>query len=197
MWQRNPNSLQHLVALHLWPTYTVQTAILFDLNKYAKYMPTYPLLSPHTHTPPQHVPPLLTSGPLTGATTYFSPIASWNALGYSHVYKVSWSYFLDEGRSKGLTTAKNGEKIDTLHVPAIECTVCPRMKLSKFRRHIAQKVRIIWQYPFVEQNVVVFLTCVSNISKFIGQYIKSKRFKWHMYGTIFPTFAKCRSRVWF
>ena len=29
-------------------------------------------------------------------------------------------------------------------------TECPRMKLSKFWRHIAQKVRRIWQYPFVE-----------------------------------------------
>ena len=33
-------------------------------------------------------------------------------------------------------------------------TVCPRMKLSRFLRHISQKARRIWQYPFVEQNVV-------------------------------------------
>ena len=42
---------------------------------------------------------------------------------------------------------------------------CPRKKLSKFWRHIAQKVTRIWQYPFVEQDVTVFLTCVPNISK--------------------------------
>ena len=39
------------------------------------------------------------------------------------------------------------------------------MKLSKFWCYIAQKIRRIWQYPFVEQNVVVFWICVSNISK--------------------------------
>ena len=44
-------------------------------------------------------------------------------------------------------------------------TVCPRVKLLRFRHHIAQKVTRIWQYPFVEQNLVVFLTCVPNISK--------------------------------
>ena len=42
-------------------------------------------------------------------------------------------------------------------------TVCPRKKLSKFWRHVAQKVTRIWQYPFVEQNVVIFLICVRNM----------------------------------
>ena len=31
-----------------------------------------------------------------------------------------------------------------------QATVCPRKKLSKFWRHIAQKVTGIWQYPFAE-----------------------------------------------
>ena len=37
-------------------------------------------------------------------------------------------------------------------------TVCPRKKLSKFWRHIAQKVGRIWQYPFVEQMLYVYGT---------------------------------------
>ena len=59
---------------------------------------------------------------------------------------------------------KNG--VNTHHVIKLGCdehvlkmspsTVCPRIKLSKFWRHIAEKVRRIWQYPFAEQNVVVF-----------------------------------------
>ena len=68
--------------------------------------------------------------------------------------------------------------------------LCPRMKLSKFWRHFIQTVRQIWQYPFLAQNVVVFLTCfVFQISaKFIDhdlKHVKYKRLKWHMYGTIF------------
>ena len=74
-------------------------------------------------------------------------------------------------------------------------TVCPRMKLSKFWHHIAQKATSIWQNLFVEPNVVVFLTCVPNIRKFIAHYMKYKRLKWHMYGIIFPTFAKCLSHA--
>ena len=41
----------------------------------------------------------------------------------------------------------------------------PEWSYHNFWHHIAQKVRRIWQYPFVEQNVLVFLTCVPNISK--------------------------------
>ena len=44
-------------------------------------------------------------------------------------------------------------------------TVCPRKKLSKIWRHVAQQVTRIWQYPLVEQNVIVFLTFVSNFRK--------------------------------
>ena len=65
-------------------------------------------------------------------------------------------------------------------------TVCPRIKLSKFWRYIARKVRKTWQYSFAEQSLVVFLTCVPNISKFIYHYIKYKLLKGHIYGTIFP-----------
>ena len=43
---------------------------------------------------------------------------------------------------------------------------------------------------------VCWTKCSSKISeKFIDHYIKYKRLKWYMYGTIFPTFAKCRSHV--
>ena len=75
------------------------------------------------------------------------------------------------------------------------CTDSPRKKLSKFWRHVAQKVTSIWQYPFVEQNAVAFRLVFQVSEKFINHYIKYKRLKWHMYGTIFPTFAKCRSHA--
>ena len=75
-------------------------------------------------------------------------------------------------------------------------TVCPRKKLSKFWRHFALKVTRIWQYQLVEQNAVVFWIVFQISEKLIDQYIKYKRLKWHMYGTIFPTFAKCRSHTW-
>ena len=38
---------------------------------------------------------------------------------------------------------------------------------------------------FAEQNVVVFLTCVPNISNINFHYIKYKHLKWQMYGTTF------------
>ena len=38
----------------------------------------------------------------------------------------------------------------------IPTTVCHRMRSLKFRRHVAQEVRQILQYPLVEQNVVFF-----------------------------------------
>ena len=47
----------------------------------------------------------------------------------------------------------------------VDYTVCPRKKLSKFWRHVAQKVTRIWQYPLAEQNAIVFLTCAPNIRK--------------------------------
>ena len=34
-------------------------------------------------------------------------------------------------------------------------------------------------------------------ANFIDHYIQYMRLKWHVYETIFPTFAKYRSRVWF
>ena len=75
-------------------------------------------------------------------------------------------------------------------------TVCPRKKLSKFWRHIAQKVTIIWQYPFVEQNVVVFLTCVSNISKIHWSLHKIKvMIKVTYVRNHFLTFSKRRSHA--
>ena len=77
-------------------------------------------------------------------------------------------------------------------------TVCPRMKLSKFWRHIAQKVRKIWQYPFVEQNVVVFWTCVPNISKMYWSLHKILlAIKMTHVWNHFPTFEKCQSYAWF
>ena len=38
---------------------------------------------------------------------------------------------------------------------------------------------------------------VFQISVQFFAYTKYTRLKWMMYGTIIPTFAKCRSRVWF
>ena len=37
--------------------------------------------------------------------------------------------------------------------------------------------------------------CSKHQKKIIDHYIKYKRLKWHMHGTIFPTFAKCRSHA--
>ena len=37
--------------------------------------------------------------------------------------------------------------------------------------------------------------CSKYQKKIIDHYIKYKQLKWHMYGTIFPTFAKCRSHA--
>ena len=44
-------------------------------------------------------------------------------------------------------------------------------------------------------NVVVFWLLFQISEKFIDHYIKYKRLKWHIYGTIFPTFVQCRSHA--
>ena len=41
----------------------------------------------------------------------------------------------------------------------------PEWSYQNFDAILLKKVRRIWQHPFVEQNLVAFLTCVPNISK--------------------------------
>ena len=69
--------------------------------------------------------------------------------------------------------------------------------ISKFWRHINIALSKKNQYTFVEHNTVVFLTCVSNISKIYWSLHKIWAIKVTRVWNHFPTFVKCRSRVWF
>ena len=80
-------------------------------------------------------------------------------------------------------------------VRALSVTQASAYYFSRRVAHVACK-KLYFARDKIIFNAVVFLTCVPNIRKTHWSLHKIyKRLKWHMYGTIFPTFAKCRSHA--